>query len=305
MAILVTYDDGNRLEDVLLFVVHVSPMETPLLSGLAKGRAYGTLHEWPEYAVNSSYADNAQIEGTSFASATNSAPARLYNTTQIFTKTYDVSSTEQWVKGAGINNMLTFQQQEMLKEIATDIEHAILRGSRATGNASTARRMAGLLNFITTNTTAVQSGTQLTESFFNGVLEDIYGNAPVGTVDEIYVGPRLKRVISAYSYGQTKNTFAEDKRMVNALDYYESDFGAQKVFLHRDMPATTNSDAAVLYLSSKRNKIAIGEPVHILSKAEVSQTTHGTKGVVRGELTVEVMAEKHQGSITGLDTSFN
>jgi len=300
-----TYDDGNRLEDVLLFVVHVSPMETPLFSGLAKGRAYATLHEWPEYAVNSSYVDNAQIEGTSFASATNTAPSRLFNTTQIFTKTYDVSSTEQWVKGAGINNMLTFQQQEMLKELATDIEHAILRGSRATGNASTARRLAGLLNYITTNATAVVSGTKLTESFFNGVLEDIYGNAPVNTVDEVYVGARLKRVISAYSYGQTKNTFAEDKRMVNALDFYESDFGALKVFLHRDMPSTTNSDASVLYLSSKRNKIAIGEPVHILSKQEVSQTTHGTKGVIRGELTLEVTAEIHQGVISGLNTSFN
>jgi len=305
MAILMTYDDGNRLEDVLLFVVHVSPMETPLFSGLAKGRAYATLHEWPEYAVNSSYVDNAQIEGTSFASATNTAPSRLFNTTQIFTKTYDVSSTEQWVKGAGINNMLTFQQQEMLKELATDIEHAILRGSRATGNASTARRLAGLLNYITTNATAVVSGTKLTESFFNGVLEDIYGNAPVNTVDEVYVGARLKRVISAYSYGQTKNTFAEDKRMVNALDFYESDFGALKVFLHRDMPSTTNSDASVLYLSSKRNKIAIGEPVHILSKQEVSQTTHGTKGVIRGELTLEVTAEIHQGVISGLNTSFN
>lgn len=307
MAILVTYDDGNRLEDVLNYVIHLAPMETPLFSGLSKTKAYNTLHQWPEYAGNTTYADNASVEGASFGSATQTVPARLTNITQIFEKVYNVSSTEQWVKGAGVDNMLTFQQKEMLKEIGTDIEHAILRGSKASGNGSTARRLAGLLNYITTNATAVASGTKLTESFFNGMLEMVYsdGPAPVGTIDEVYVGARLKRVISAYTAGQTKNVQANDKRLIFANDVVESDFGMLKLFMHRDMPSTTNSDATALFLSRKRNSIAIGEPVHILSKEEVAQTTHGTKGVIRGELTLEVKAESHQALASGLDTSFN
>jgi hypothetical protein len=137
------------------------------------------------------------------------------------------------------------------------------------------------------------------------MLELIYASAPVGTIDEVFTGARLKRVISAYTAGSTKNVQSNDKRLVNAVDVYESDFGVLKLFMHRDMPATTNSNAAVLFLSRKNNCVAVGEPLHILSKEEVAQTAHGTKGVIRGELTLEVKGELHQGKVSGLDTSFN
>ena len=52
-------------------------------------------------------------------------------------------------------------------------------------------------------------------------------------------------------------------------------------------------------------KMAIGEEIHELSPQEVAQTTHGTTGVHRGELTLEALAERHSAVAFGLSNLFN
>lgn len=300
MAVLVTYDDGNRLEDVMQMVIQLSPTDTPFISGIAKTRATNTFHQWPEDTL-ASRGDNANVEGSSFSFGTVTAPTRISNLTQVFDKTYHVSSTERWVNGAGVDDMYLYQQQKALMEISNDIEHAFIRGSRASGNASTARRMAGALNFITTNATAVASGTTLTESFYNGLAELCWEQG--GRPDEVYVGAKLKRIISSYTAGSTKNIASEDKRLTLAVDVYESDFGTQKIFLARDMLTGAVANA-IMMIENRKFKMAVGEPVNILPESEVVQDTHGTKGVVRGELTLEVLGERHNAKATGLSSDF-
>lgn len=301
LAVLVVYDDGNRLEDVMRAVIQLSPTDTPFISGIAKSKAINVDHQWPEDTL-AARGDNVNVEGASFSFGTITAPSRRTNFTQIFDKTFHVSSTERWIKGAGIDDMFQYQKQKALMEISNDIEHAFIRGSRASGNASVARRMAGALNYITTTTTAVASGTKLTESFFNGMGEDIYGQG--GRPDEVYVGARLKRIISSFTAGATKNIASEDKRLVNAVDVYESDFGIVKVFLSRDMLTGAVANALMM-IENRKFKMAIGEPVNVLPPENVAQDTHGTKGVVRGEATLEVLGESHNAKATGLSNTMN
>ena len=301
MAVIVTYDDGNRLEDVMRAVIQLSPTDTPFMSGIGKTKASNTLHEWPEDTL-AARGDNAQIEGSSFSYGTVTAPTRINNVTQIFNKTFHVSSTERWVKGAGIDDQFAYQKQKALMELANDIELALLRGSKATGNASTARRLAGAINFITTNATAVVSGTKLTESFFIGLAELSWIEG--GNPDEVYVGARLKRIISAFTAGSTKNIESDDKRLTNAVNVYESDFGILKLFTARDM-LTGAVAAAIIVIENRKFKMAIGEPINQLGSADVAQDTHGTKGVLRGELTLEVLGQRHCAKATGLSETFN
>jgi len=303
MGVLVTYDDGNRLEDVMRIVVQLSPVDTPFLSGTAKGKASNTYHEWPEDTL-ASQGDNAAVEGASFSYGTVTAPSRVANVTQIFQKTFHVSSTEQWVKGAGVDNMYTYQEQKAMKELARDIEHALLRGSKVTGNASTARKLAGVINFITTNATAAASGAKLTESAYNGLLELVYTNGYEDFCDEVYVGSRLKRIISAFTAAGTKYIKAEEKRLTNTVAVYEGDFGEQKIIMHRDIPQGTNA-STLIAIKSDKFKVAIGEPVNNLPDSEVAQDTHGTKGVLRGELTLEVLGERQCAKYTSLANLFN
>jgi len=299
MGVLYSYDDGNRLEDVMRMVVQLSADTTPFMSGIAKTKASNTLHEWPQDSL-ASPADNAKVEGASYSYSTVTAPTRVNNFTQIFDKTFHVSSTERWVKGAGVDDQYSYQQVKAMKELARDIEHALLRGSKSSGTGSAARRMAGAINFITTHTTAVASGTKLTESFYNGLLELVWGTHEA-ECDEVYVGARLKRIISGYTAGSTKQTQADDRSLTNVVDVYTSDFGTQKIFKHRDIP-NASVGCTILCIASDKFKMAIGEPVHEIG--DVAQDTHGTKGVLRGELTLEVLAESYCVTATALDNVF-
>jgi hypothetical protein len=302
-AIILTYDDTTMVPDVMGFIIGLTPTKTPLFSSLPKTKAKGVVHAWQEESLTVAQ-DNAVIEGGSFGSPQHDLPTRPDNITQMFEKVYDVSSTNMWVEQYGIENQFTKQEMEAMKKIATDIELAILRGSKSSGAGSvTARRLGGFMNYITANATNVASGTKLTESFFVGLLQMVFDDG--GDVDEIYTNSFLKRVISQFSFSETKNIDAKDARVHNRVEYIESDFGVQQIFIHRYMGSTTNSDSGVLCLDSTKNAIAIGEPVHVLPANEVAQDHHGKKGVIRGELTLEVRAQLHQSCAYGFDNSFN
>lgn len=299
--VLTTYEDGSRLEDVMRQVLITNPPDTPFTSGIKKNKANGTLHEWLEDSVpEATY--NPVVEGGSIAYGSLSAPKRVNNYTQIFVRNGQVSSTQQWVAHGGIANMIAYQEMKAIKAISEDIEKAALLGTQNAGDATSgARRLAGALNFVTTNATAVASGTALTESFYNGLNELAYENK--GMVDEVYVGMRLKRVISSYTAGTSKTMDISDRRLVNKVDVYESDLGVQKIFASRHMPKGENA-AAILGIESDKWALAIGEPVHRLSKEEIAQTIHGANFVVRGELTLEARGQNHCFKATGLSENF-
>ena len=300
MPILITYDNGNRLEEVMRAVVQMTPTETPFMSGIGKEQVFNTFVQWPEQTLTTR-SDNAVAENAAFGAAVSRIPSRISNITQIFEDVYGVSSTEKWVRSAGIDNQMAYQKQTAMLQIGTDVEHALLRGSRASGASGTARRLGGVLNFVTTNATAVASGTRLTESFFGGLSELTFGTG--GRPDEIYAGYRLKRIISAFTAGATKNVALNDKRLVNAVDIYEDDNGIKKVFLSRDMLTGAVANSMVL-LMSRKFVMGIGEEIHELPPEEVAQTAHGTTGVLRGELTLKALAERHSALATGLSDLF-
>jgi len=297
-APLITYDDGNRLEDIMGTIVTITPTDTPFMSSIRKGKANNTYHQWVRDTITTR-ADNAVVEGATFAYTAITAPTRAANITQIFKKDVSVSSTEKWVKQAGISNMYEYDLANKLKALSTDIEHALLRGSKASGNTSVARRLAGVLNYISTNLTAVDSGTKLTEDFYIGLIELAW--VAGGDPNETYVNSKLKKVISKFSEKITKNINAEDKKFIQHVAEFESDFGTQKIFLSRDIPSdSTGYGCTLLVIENARWKMAIGEPVHELSKEEVAQTIHGQLGQVRGELTLEALAEEANSVATGL-----
>lgn len=282
-------------------IVQITPTETPFMSGIGKTQANNTIHQWPEVTLTTR-ADNAVAEGAAFGAAASRIPLRRVNLTQIFEEVYGVTSTERWVKSAGIDDQLAFQRYTAMTQIGTDVELTLLRGSIASGASGTARRLAGVLNYVTTNATTVVSGTKLTESFFGGLSELAYGTG--GRPDEVYVGFRLKRIIASFTAGSTKTVAQADKRLTNVVDVYEDDLGQKKIFLSRDMLTGAVANSLAL-LDIRKFKMAIGEEIHDLPREEVAQTTHGITGLFRGELTLEVLAEQHSAVALGLSALFN
>jgi hypothetical protein len=293
MAIgLITYDDASRREDLIDIVTNISVQETPLLSGLPTGAAAKqTLHEYPTDTF-ADYADNAQVESSAFTVVDKTQPTRLTNVTQIFADWIQVSDTEVAVDG--VTEPYNYQIQKNLVEHAKDMELAFMAGSRASGSSGVARRLAGVINSLTTNATARLSGSSLGEADFNDIMQMIWaGTGMVAT--EVYCGATLKRDISGFTTGITKYVDANDKRLVRPVDVYESDFGVHKIFLHRNVPNGANAKALV----------AINPKYHLKSYLRATKVTplakdgDRTRAQIITEATLEHRGEKSGAYVSG------
>jgi hypothetical protein len=290
---LITYMDSTRAEDVVEIITNVDYKNTPLYSGLKESTATNTLHEWLTDTYEAS-ADESFAEGSDATVVNLVQPTRANNVVQLFRKVITVSDTERAVNLYGQSDAYTYQTQKKMVELARDIERALMAGTRASGSSGVARKLGGVIASITTNATARTSGTSLSEVEFNDIMAGVWNGGTDSYPDEIYTGSYLKRAISGYTTpGGTKFVSVDDKRLVNVVDVYESDFGLHKLFLHREVPTDTvvaldSSKWRVAYLQGRR-------PKHV----PLSKTGSSTKGMLEGELTLEALNEKSSAKRSG------
>jgi hypothetical protein len=230
-----TYPDVARRESLLDAMNMLDPTDTQLLSGIMQGPAENTLHEWTIDTLEA-VGDNAQPEGGDAPADASSDPTRPQNITQIFAKTAKVTGSEnadnlKRVSGKRMSRELV----KKMKAIKNDIEYALVRGTIASGVASntaaSARRLRGVKSWITTNTSNY-SGVSLTETITNDMFEAVWTLG--AEVDTVYSNMKGKRRISAFTAGATKQVDLMDRRLVLAVDVYESDAAKMvKLFAHR------------------------------------------------------------------------
>lgn len=292
MAIgLITPMDAGKtmVEDVTDLIVNVDYTSTPFYSSLAESQATNTLHGWLNDVLATS-ADNAQIEGNDISFTDATVPSRSVNIVQLFQKDVRVSNTEMRVAHYGMADPYTYQLQKKMKEMARDIEKALVAGTTASGSSGIARRLNGAIALITTNKTARNSGTSLSETEFNDIMQGIYDSGTDISVDKAFTGAALKRVISGYTAGSTKFTQAEGNKLYNTFSVYESDFGVVTVYLEREVP-TTAGNKGILLVDSSKWRVAYltdGRPQHI----PLSTVGSAKRGMLEGELTLEALNEK-------------
>lgn len=288
---LITPDDQGKtmVEDVTSLITNIDYESTPFYSSLAESQATNTLHQWlvDTYAAA---ADNAQAEGNDLSFTDITPPSRTTNVVQLFQKDVRVSNTEQRVAHYGMSDPYTYQLKKKMKELARDIEKALVAGTRASGSSGVARRLNGAIALITTNKTARNSGTSLSETEFNDILQGIYDSGTDISVDKAFTGASLKRVISGYTAGSTKFTDVDDKKLTNTVGVYESDFGVVSIHLEREVP-TTAGNKGILLVDSSKWRVAYltdGRPQHI----PLATIGSAKRGMLEGELTLESLNEK-------------
>jgi hypothetical protein len=285
IGLITPMDQGKTMvEDVTDLITNVDYESTPFYSSLAESQATNTLHSWlvDTYAAA---ADNADM---SFTDA--SVPSRSPNIVQLFQKDIRVSNTEQRVAHYGMSDPYTYQLQKKMVEMARDIEKALIAGTTASGSSGVARRLNGAIALITTNKTARNSGSSLSETEFNDILSGIYDNGTDITVDKAFMGTSLKRAISGYTAGTTKYTDASGKKLYNTVSVYESDFGVVTLHLEREVP-TTAGNKGILMVDSSKWRVAYltdGRPQHI----PLATIGSAKRGMLEAELTLEALNEK-------------
>lgn len=228
-----TYPDVARRESLLDIMGMLDPTETQMLSGFQTSTANNTLHEWTLDSLEA-VGDNAQGEGADAPTDAANEPTRPQNVTQIFAKTAKVSGSENAdnLKRVGGQRMARELMKKM-KALKNDIEYALVRGSIASGLASTnqARRMQGVKNWITSNTSNY-SGATLDENTLNDMFQSAWNRGAM--IDSVYSTMKGKRRVSGFTAGTTKYTDVTDRRLINAVDVYEADAAKLvKLFPHR------------------------------------------------------------------------
>lgn len=285
MSTVFTYDSGARRESLLDIITNISPVETQLLSGLARSKATNTLHEWVTDTL-ATPGSNAQVEGSDATYASRTNPGRVTNWTQIVRKDFAVSDSERARNYPQFEDRYRYEMSKAMDEWKNDAEFNLMRASLATGLGSgTARQMKGMKSAIATLTTTI-SGVSFAETKLNDMLQQAWQNG--GKVDEVYVGATLKRRISGYTANTTRFTDATDKRLVNVVDLYMSDFGPVKIFMHRFITVAGDVGNDVIGIQSDKWRVAYyREPEHV----PLAKTGSATKGMIEGELTLEYLAE--------------
>jgi hypothetical protein len=283
-----SYDDKAIREDLLDVMTNIDPTEHNFQDMVGTSSAAAVLHEWPVDALDAP-GDNAAIEGADAATASMTNPTRVQNLTQIFTKPYIVSGTEAAAKQAGFSDRKSYEVNKKLKALKNDIEYALVRGSSVTGNGTNvASRLKGLKNFIATNATS-QSGISLAEATLISYLSLSWTQG--GKVDNILVGATLKQRISGFSGNNTRFVGADEKKLVNTINLYATDFGAEvvEVKLHRYVTVSGDVNNDIIGIDSNTWATAwFRKPFN----RDLAPTGDADKGMLIAEATLEARAEK-------------
>lgn len=246
MATLVTWDEftsggrpqgGTIRELVLEQVANLISKRRPAMTVLGDESVSNTYVESLEDEFDSR-GDNAVIEGAAWTDPTLQQPTRNFFHVQRFAKWGQVSDEQRQVAHYGMQDPFSYQGQKKLTELLNDIEHALHRGSAATGATSAARRFNGLLNIPDSTTSRAtytsSSGTTFTEEILVDYLQ-VFRDNNFDVVPTIaFVASYLKRTISEFSTRVTRNVNAVDRLQMLIIERHASDFGDLDVIYSED-----------------------------------------------------------------------
>ena len=239
---LITYQDQSRRESLLSILKDVSPLGgNYLVENLGTSVARNTLHEWPTFYQSRPTSVTYTAEGSDASVTDLTAPVRSNNFTAIITEPVRVSGTERAVSVATNQDPFAFQKEKALKRMSAKMEFSLVNGSKASGASGVARQMSGIDSVISTNATALSSGTSLSVETLENLLQlswDAVGQEYVA--DTILCPIGLKRKISGFTTNVT-NFVNETDRLYRNISVYESSMGVVKVVPHKDVRNTAGS----------------------------------------------------------------
>jgi len=328
--ILSTFDvgaaGGNR-EDLLDLIVNIAPDETPFWSGLRKSTMQAVLHEWMvDNLFQAGDPDRGVLDVHHTPESSDACfpelpvRCRIGNRVHIFRKTGDVSDLQRAVRTAGVSDEYRYQVERAMKEWALLVEFAIIYSQ---ANWQVAPQCPGDCQPSPGGIPAMdglRAAAQWDTDDFNCLTADMqgtvldYGDSPCTDLDpilldhlnqlmwqkgaqakNIWVNAMLKRRISQfYLRGHSAISQSDAKKLVNAIDVYESDFGMRRINLHRYI-----RDSELLMTDDDYLELAILQPV----KQEIlARIGNSTKFMIEGSLTGKWRSPAAIGWLFGLCT---
>ena len=313
---------GNR-EDLSNVIYNISPSDTPVMSAIGTTSAKAVKHEWQKDTLAAPGA-NAQLEGDVVSPDVSTPTTRLDNICQIFRKTASVTGTQEKVNKAGRTSELAYQMAKRMKEMKLDIELAILQNqAKVAGSATVARKMAGILSWLKTNTSHATDGADPTaatgayartpgtarlptEDMITDVMQSCYTNGGKPTM--MVVAPKMKGYISANfigGVGSPVTTYRQQasKTAGNVVEVYQTDFGLLDIVPDRVMvnaTSTLDTSKNIFLLDPKMFALAWLRPIF---REDLAKTGDAKNVMLTAECTLEARNEASSGVIADVDTA--
>jgi hypothetical protein len=136
---------------------------------------------------------------------------------------------------------LSFQKEKALKRLSAKMEYSLVNGTKASGASGVARQMAGIDSVISTNATALSSGTSLSVDRLEDLLQLSWNEVGQEYVADTIICPMgLKRKISTFTTNIT-NFVNETERLYRNIAVFESNLGIVRIVPHKDVRNTAGS----------------------------------------------------------------
>ena len=314
------FDAKGVREDLSNVIYQISPEETPFMCNVGRENVTNTFFEWQTDDLAAASTTNAQIEGddiTSFTAVT--ATVRLGNYTQISRKDVIIAGTLEAVDKAGRRSELSYQMAKKSAEIKRDMCSTMLANQAATaGSTSAARKTAGLLAFLKTNTNEGTGGgdpsyttipdaartdatTTNLRSFSEALLKDVIQKVWTegGSPSIVMAGPVNKQNLSKMA-GIASSRFninggAKPATLIGAADIYVSDFGNVSI-----VPNRFQRERDVFVLDPEYASVAYLRPFQTV---ELAKTGDAEKRMLLCEWGLKVKNEKAHGAVYDLNST--
>ena len=309
-----SYDAVGIREDLSDVIYDISPEETPFYTKCAKVKASNTYHEWQTDALRSS-ATNAHIEGDDTSAEARSATTRLGNYTQIFKNAVVIPGTDMGLKKAGRAREMAYQILKIAKEQKLDIEKALFaNNARVAGNATTARELAGVPAWLTTNTVfesgasgadptgdgtdaRTDDGTPVafSQARFDTAMQSIWNSG--GKPDTVYLSAFQMNVALGFTgnNNQRSTIKSEDEKVIKHMAVYVTPWGTVEF-----MPSRENRSRDVMILQDDMWAVANLRPTQ---NQELAKTGDNEKRQVVTELTLVSRNEAASGGVFDCTTA--
>jgi Family of unknown function (DUF5309) len=293
----------------------VTPSDTPLLSaigGLTGGRqADKKQFEWQTFDLRDpKNPDN--LEGQDAPQASHRVRQNIQNTVQIFHEAVDISYTKQSTPGQRnglpgnnpVQNEMSWQVEQHLKQIARDVEYTFINGVYAYPSDNSApRKTRGLLDAIATNVVALDDGAggpaALTETAVLDLMQEVWSNGGIQEQETatLVCNAGVKRQLSTIFI--TDKNYKEQTRNVAGVNVQtiETDFGRVNIMLNRYMPS---DQLAVSSLDVLAPRFLYVPGKGFLFEEPLAKTGASDKAQIYGEIGLEYGAEIQHGKIINI-----
>jgi hypothetical protein len=301
-------EDLNYLGQLALIGANQTPLLN-MLGGLSGG-TYRTSQSFifpvaQPYSLSAgSQPEITETDSVTSGTATTVTRDQDLNTVQIFQKTVEVSKAKQSTVGEisglsavgvqPVQDEFGFQKDAALRQIAVDLEFSMLNGVyAAASNATTAAKMKGLANAISTNAVAA-GGAALDKALMDSMFQTMAASGALFENVVIFCNAFQKTKISdIYGYAPTdRNVGGVNVKQI------ETDFGVVGVMYD---PQVATDDVYAVEMSVMSLMFVPTEGQLIIFE-DLAKIAASKKGEWYAQIGLDYGAEEYHGALTGLAT---